>query len=93
MNPLHFCLFISRFCLLNSSKQRMTKDGLTSLKYDRIKIEFRPLYTLVLVRVNETEIVKSDKFLYKFYTDCVKGEAKKANVLKANNQKKAIKKV
>ena len=56
----------------------MPKDGLSNLKYTRIKLEFRPLYTLALVRVNETEILRSDKFLYKYYSDCAKVEANKA---------------
>ncbi|XP_041354982.1 beta-1,4-N-acetylgalactosaminyltransferase bre-4-like [Gigantopelta aegis] len=49
----------SRFALLNSAKKRMKVDGLNSLKYTVNAIEFRPLYTLINVLIDEKYIMKS----------------------------------
>ncbi|XP_060578744.1 beta-1,4-galactosyltransferase 4-like [Ruditapes philippinarum] len=61
-----------RRCLLKSVKERMDKDGLVNLKYDLVKLELRPLYTWMLVRVNKVQQLRSDSYLFQFYKDCVK---------------------
>ena len=38
-----------RFKYLYSGAKRMGKDGYNSLKYKKVKLELRPLYTWVLV--------------------------------------------
>lgn len=49
-----------RFMLLRTVKARRLTDGLSSLKYKLEKLEFRPLYTWILVSVNETELLDAE---------------------------------
>ncbi|KAK3600505.1 hypothetical protein CHS0354_007886 [Potamilus streckersoni] len=46
-----------RFRLLKESKQRWQHDGLNSLKYQRLKLEFRKLYTWVFVDFSEKDVI------------------------------------
>ncbi|XP_069141426.1 uncharacterized protein [Argopecten irradians] len=51
-----------RFHLLQGSKKRWQKDGLNSLKYSRVKLELRKLYTYLLVDVDEVYIMSNGEF-------------------------------
>ncbi|KAL3881585.1 hypothetical protein ACJMK2_028006 [Sinanodonta woodiana] len=46
-----------RFRLLKESKERWQRDGLNSLKYQRLKLEFRKLYTWVFVDFSEKDVL------------------------------------
>ncbi|KAK3098343.1 hypothetical protein FSP39_018629, partial [Pinctada imbricata] len=47
-----------RMKLLREGKRRFKTDGLNSLKYKVLKLEFNKLYTRIYVEVNEKEIMK-----------------------------------
>ncbi|XP_045205522.2 beta-1,4-N-acetylgalactosaminyltransferase bre-4-like [Mercenaria mercenaria] len=77
-----------RYCLLESTRQRMRNDGLSNLKYSVKQFELRRLYTWILVSVNETEQVETDSYLFKFYKACsdrrkryIKNENRKTNTI------------
>ncbi|XP_005098659.1 beta-1,4-N-acetylgalactosaminyltransferase bre-4 [Aplysia californica] len=48
----------SRYRLFASSRDRIHSDGINTLKYERIDIQLLPLYTWILVRINESEILE-----------------------------------
>lgn len=50
-NPVNKC----RFTLINKTKGRYKKDGLSSLNYTRLELSFRKLYTHVLVDLHEAQ--------------------------------------
>ena len=45
--------------MLRSTRARRLLDGINSIKYTRLKLEFRPLYTWIYVTVNETETMNN----------------------------------
>ncbi|XP_052281198.1 beta-1,4-N-acetylgalactosaminyltransferase bre-4-like [Dreissena polymorpha] len=47
-----------RDILLKSAKERMFKDGISSVQYTLLALEKRPLFTWVYIAVNETDIPK-----------------------------------
>ena len=51
-------LFISRPVLLKTAEKRMFSDGLSSIEFQRQSLEFRQKYTRVLIKVDESEIMK-----------------------------------
>ena len=48
-----------RYKNLKTTRARRPIDGINSLQYTRLKLEFRPLYTWIYVSLNETEIMKN----------------------------------
>jgi len=48
-----------RDMLLSQAEYRMTRDGLNSMSYHRTSLEFRPLYTWILIRCVENEVFES----------------------------------
>ena len=40
-----------RFTILSAANQRLATDGLTDLRYDRLDLKRKPLYTLVKVDI------------------------------------------
>ncbi|XP_060069242.1 putative uncharacterized protein DDB_G0290989 [Ylistrum balloti] len=52
----------NRFHLLQGSKKRWQKDGLNSLKYSRVKLELRKLYTYLLVDIDEVYIMSNGQY-------------------------------
>lgn len=49
--------------LINKGAKRYATDGINGLKYKVIKLEYRKLYTRILVSVDEKEIMKVN-FIY-----------------------------
>ena len=49
--------------MLKSTRARRVLDGINSLKYTRLKLEFRPLYTWIYVTLNKTEILHNKGIL------------------------------
>lgn len=47
---------LARFDILRSGKVTHHRDGINTLKYDRLSLELRPLFTYIMVNVNQTEI-------------------------------------
>ena len=43
-----------RYEMYYHAKERISTDGLNSLKYDLLSMEERPLYTWIYVRVNQS---------------------------------------
>lgn len=58
LNQSHNFKFSFRHKYLSEGTKRIDIDGLTSLKYDVIKIEKTLLYTKIYVNYNEKEILK-----------------------------------
>jgi hypothetical protein len=54
----------------------MKIDGLSNLKYTMKKVNVQPLFTSILVRVDEQKILSSDDNLSKIYKNC-KAKSKK----------------
>ena len=52
---LHF-----RYRMLNNGAKRFKTDGINSLKYRVNKIECNPLYTRILVDINEKEVMTAN---------------------------------
>ena len=50
-----------RFKLLKSSIKRMYTDGLNSIKYLLISVNFEPLFTKIVVSYDESNYIKSKK--------------------------------
>ncbi|BFZ09920.1 hypothetical protein BsWGS_12959 [Bradybaena similaris] len=50
--------------LFATSRQRIHKDGLNSLKYELLDKELRPLYTWFYVRINQTEILRGQNLIH-----------------------------
>ena len=50
--------FRSRFKLFNEGLWRYKSDGLNSMMYSRLALEFRELYTWIYVQANEAVIMK-----------------------------------
>ncbi|CAG5134431.1 unnamed protein product [Candidula unifasciata] len=50
--------------LFATSRQRIHKDGLNSLKYELLDKELRPLYTWIYVRINQTEILRGQNLIF-----------------------------
>ncbi|KAL8561125.1 hypothetical protein ACOMHN_033708 [Nucella lapillus] len=48
-----------RYQLLKNFKKRMATDGLNSLQYEVHQVEFRPVYTWMLVSMDQDKIVKA----------------------------------
>ena len=60
--PLKTGLTVStyfRYKNLKTTRARRPIDGINSLQYTRLKLEFRPLYTWIYVSLNETDIMKN----------------------------------
>lgn len=51
-----------RFKLLQSSKSRMSTDGLNSIHYNVLKVELRPLYTWILVSISQANSKNETSF-------------------------------
>ncbi|XP_052777499.1 beta-1,4-galactosyltransferase 4-like [Mya arenaria] len=47
-----------RFTLVNSAPERMKSDGLRSVAYKRLALEFKPLYTWVYIGVKEAQVME-----------------------------------
>ncbi|XP_076074124.1 beta-1,4-N-acetylgalactosaminyltransferase bre-4-like isoform X2 [Mytilus galloprovincialis] len=47
---------LARFDILKSGKVTFMRDGINTLKYDRLILDFRRLLTYIMVTVNQTEI-------------------------------------
>lgn len=52
--------FVFRNFIFNKKEERYQTDGLNSLQYHVLKYELKPLFTWILVSVNETEIMKNN---------------------------------
>ncbi|KAL4227918.1 Beta-1 [Mactra antiquata] len=54
----------NRQALVNSARRRMVDDGVRSVMYQRLALEFKPLYTWVYISVQEAKIMhKYQEFL------------------------------
>jgi len=58
---LHLCF---RFDILKSGKETFRRDGINTIKYDRLTLDFKRLFTYILVTVNQTEIESVSKYVY-----------------------------
>lgn len=47
---------LARFDILKSGKETFRRDGINTIKYDRLRLDFKRLFTYILVTVNQTEI-------------------------------------
>jgi hypothetical protein len=47
-----------RIALLKSAKVRMSEDGVKSVMYSRLALEFKPLYTWVYVAAKEAKYME-----------------------------------
>ena len=56
---LHLCF---RFDILKSGKETFRRDGINTIKYDRLTLDFKRLFTYILVTVNQTEIESVSKY-------------------------------
>lgn len=88
-----------RHSLLRTSKARQKTDGLSSLKYNVIKLEFRSLYTWILISVNQSEIIENEpihKLTLKNLKNVkqskkdVKGKLQNVNKIERKNQVQMI---
>ncbi|WAR23505.1 BRE4-like protein [Mya arenaria] len=53
---------VMRFTLVNSAPERMKSDGLRSVAYKRLALEFKPLYTWVYIGVKEAQVMEIRHF-------------------------------
>ncbi|GFS10351.1 beta-1,4-galactosyltransferase [Elysia marginata] len=53
----------SRRKLLKEGRTRIHQDGLNSLQYERVQLDLRPLFTLIQVKVNQSQILAKQELL------------------------------
>ncbi|KAK3792598.1 hypothetical protein RRG08_009956 [Elysia crispata] len=49
--------------LLIDGRKRIHSDGLNSLRYERVRLDLRPLFTLIEVRINQTQVLTDQGLL------------------------------
>lgn len=70
-----------REALMSQSKLRKDVDGISSIRFHRQTIEFRPLYTWVLVKCVESETMQNYAHLQVIYEKVIKRQKKVENHL------------
>ena len=62
---------LSRFTSKSMAKQRQKHDGLSSIKFQRLALEFREKYTWILIKANEKKIMAVIIFLIVLIVLCI----------------------